>query len=68
MRYYCDDTDPGVLDGRHSGNADWQGPSPKMTPPVKCDCDITWRQSLLIMVGGLALAAVGIAFVVRWML
>lgn len=35
-------------------------------PPVKCDCDITWRQSLLIMVGGLALAALGITLVIRW--
>ena len=35
--------------------------------PVKCDCDITWRQSLLIMVGGLVLAALGIALAIRWM-
>jgi hypothetical protein len=39
-----------------------------MTPPVKCDCDINWRQSLLVMVGGLALAAVGIAVMVHWVL
>ena len=35
--------------------------------PVKCDCDISWRQSLLIMVGGLTLAALGITLVIRWM-
>ena len=37
--------------------------TPRNEPPVKCDCDITWRQSLLIMVGGLALVALGIALV-----
>ena len=35
-------------------------------PRIKCDCDITWRQSLLIMLGGLALAVLGIALVIRW--